>query len=236
MKKLKWEDLLLHLDENYSIINKPAGISTLDDRASDIDILKLARAQNPEATPCHRLDKETSGVLVIANHKEAYKYFASKLENREVKKVYHAVVDGIHSFNDVEAGESLLSTGSKTRIDKEGKASLTLIQTLETFRRHTLVKCFPFTGRMHQIRVHLKHLGAPIVSDDLYGGKEAYLSDLKKNFNLKKFEEEKPMISGMALHAASITFEHPENTESVLVEAPYPKDFEVLLKQLRKFK
>jgi len=236
IKKPIWKDLILHSDEYYTIINKPAGISTLDDRASDIDILKLARAENPEATPCHRLDKETSGVLVIANHSEAYKYFASKLEKREVKKVYHAVVNGIHSFHDFEASESLNSTGSKTRVDRSGKPSLTLIQTLEVFKRHTLLKCFPFSGRMHQIRVHLAHHQAPLVSDGLYGGEVAYLSTLKRNFNLGKFDEEQPMIRRMALHAASITFVHPESEESVQVDAPYPKDFEVLVKQLRKFK
>lgn len=235
-KQPVWKDLVLYSDKYYTIINKPTGISTLDDRVNDIDILKLSREQNPEATPCHRLDKETSGVLVIANHKEAYKYFASILEKREVKKVYHAVVDGVHSFNDFEADESLNSTGSKTRVERNGKGSLTLIQTLEAFKRHTLLKCFPFSGRMHQIRVHLSHHGAPIVSDGLYGGQDAYLSSLKRNFNLKKFDEENPMIRRMALHATSITFIHPESEESVTVEAPYPKDFEVLVKQLRKFK
>ncbi len=236
IRKPKWKDLIVYSDDSYSIINKPAGIATLDDRASEYNILKLAREQNPDATPCHRLDKETSGVLVIANHAEAYKYFAANLESREVKKVYHAVVDGLHSFDNVEADMPLYSTGSKTRIDRNGKESLTLIQTLKAFKKHTLVKCFPFTGRMHQIRVRLAYLGAPIVSDQLYGGREAFLSVLKRNYKQKKYEEEQPLIRRIALHAASITFVHPESEQSVKVEAPYPKDFEVLVKQLQKFK
>ncbi|MCP4457025.1 MAG: RluA family pseudouridine synthase [Cytophagales bacterium] len=236
LKKPIWRDLILYCDEFFTIINKPAGISTLDDRVNDVDILKLAREQNPEATPGHRLDKETSGVLVIANHAEAYKYFATKLEKREVKKIYHAVVDGVHSFHDFEADEPLNSSGSKTKVERDGKGSLTLIQTLEAFKKHTLLKCYPFSGRMHQIRAHLAHHGAPIVSDGLYGGQVTYLSMLKRNFNLKKFEEENPMIRRMALHAASITFIHPETEVTMTVEAPYPKDFDVLVKQLRKFK
>lgn len=230
-----WKSLVLYQDESYTIINKPAGLSTLDDRASNVDVLKLARAENPKATPCHRLDKETSGVLVIANDEEAYRYFAGKLEKREVKKIYHAVVNGIHAFQNFEADEPLFSTGNKTRVDRDGKPSLTLIQTLEAFKKHTLLKCFPFTGRMHQIRVHLAHHGAPIVGDAMYGGADAYLSELKRNFNQKKFEEEVPMIRRMALHAFSISFLHPKTGQTCEVEAPYPKDFAVLVKQLRKF-
>lgn len=221
IKKPNWEDLLLYSDEYYTIINKPTGISTLDDRGKELNILKLAREKNPASSPCHRLDKETSGVLVIANHKEAYKYFASKLEKREVKKVYHAVVNGVHSFNDFEAGESL---------------NPTFIQTLEAFKKHTLLKCLPLSGQTKQIRVHLARHGAPIVSDGLYKGEDAYLSSLKRNFNLKKSDEENPMIRRMALHAATITFIHPETEKSVTIEASYPKDFEVFVKQLRKFK
>ena len=236
IKKPIWKDIILYQDDFLIIINKPAGVSTLDDRTSDLNILKLAREQNPEATTCHRLDKETSGVLVIANHPDTYKYFALKLEKREVKKVYHAVVSGCHSFNDFEATESLYSSGGKTRVDRDGKESLTLIQTLEVYKKHTLLKCFPFTGRTHQIRVHLSHHGAPIISDEMYGGEYAYLSMLKRNYNLKKFEEESPMIRRMALHASTITFLHPTTKETLEIEAPYPKDFEVLVKQLRKFK
>ncbi len=232
---LQWKDICILEDDQYAVINKPHGLSTLEDRSSPVNVLKIVREKYPTATPCHRLDKETSGVLVVAKTDDAYKYFAGKLEARQIKKVYHAVVNGILSFQNFEADEPLYSSGSKTRVDRAGKNSLTLVQTLEVFKKHSLLKCFPVTGRMHQIRVHLAHHGAPIVQDPLYGGDSAYLSDLKKNFNLKKHEDENPMIRRLALHAFSITFDHPETGEAVEIEAPYPKDFEVLVKQLRKF-
>lgn len=235
LKNTSWKELCLFEDEHFAVVNKPAGLSTLEDRSSPIDLLKIVREKYTSATPCHRLDKETSGVLVVAKTDDAYKYFAGKLEARQVKKVYHAVTNGVHSFQDFEAGESLYSSGSKTRVDRSGKPSLTLVQTLEVFKKHTLVKCFPVTGRMHQIRVHLSYHGAPIVHDPLYGGESAYLSELKRNFNQKKFEEENPMIRRLALHAHSITFDHPETGDLMEIEAPYPKDFAVLVKQLRKF-
>ena len=222
-------------DDELTIINKPSGLSTLDDRASESSVLSLARENNSNTTPCHRLDKDTTGVLVLANTDEAYKYMAIKFEDREIKKVYHAVANGLKSFDNFEADESIYSSSSKSRVDRNGKPSLTLFQTLEIFKKHTLVKCFLVTGRMHQIRVHLSHHEAPMVNDPIYGGKPAYLSELKRNFNLKKHEEESPMIKRLALHARSITFEHPKTGETMKIEAPYPKDFKVLLKQLRKF-
>ena len=234
-KRVRFEDLILYHDESYVIINKPAGLSTLDDRSESKNVLTLAREEFPTASPCHRLDKDTSGVLIIALHTEAYKYLATRLEHREVKKIYHAVALGLHSFQNEEADQPLYAGSSKTRVDYAGKESLTLLQTLETFKKHTLVKCFPVTGRMHQIRVHLSNLGAPIVEDKLYGGRSAYLSELKRNFKLSKFEEENPMIRRLALHAAAITFLHPDSGETIEIEAPYPKDFEVFIKQLRKF-
>lgn len=238
LKGITFKDLLLFEDEHYLIINKPPYISTLNDRNDPIDILMLAKEYHADAQVCHRLDKETSGVLVIAKDPEAYRQFAMSLEKRVVKKVYHAVVDGIHEFNNVEANQPISISTSKGRVDfREGKPSLTLISTMETFRHHTLVKCFPVTGRLHQIRVHLSFRKAPVCCDPVYGGPFIYLSQLKRNFNLsKQVEEESPIMSRVALHAFSIGFHHfARPNEIVEVDAPYPKDFAVLVKQLRKF-
>ncbi|MEQ8879954.1 MAG: RNA pseudouridine synthase [Cyclobacteriaceae bacterium] len=238
IKGLKFEDIILKENDHYIIINKPPYISTLEDRNDPVDILKLAKSYHPEAQVCHRIDKETSGVLVIAKHKEAYRHFSILLERRQVKKVYHTVVDGIHEFENLEADEPIHSSTSKSRIDfRNGKPSLTLISTLEIFKLHTLLKCFPVSGRLHQIRVHAAFHNAPVCGDPEYGGKDIYLSQIKRNYSLGKWKEEKPLIDRVALHAHNIAFQDFDGKEQdiIAVEAPYPKDFDVLIKQLRKY-
>ncbi|WP_448518440.1 RluA family pseudouridine synthase [Rhodoflexus sp.] len=233
--KIRFQDLILHEDQDYILINKPAYISTLDERTIDsASIIRLAKAYWEDAQVCHRLDKETSGILAIAKNPEAYRHLAIQFEDRSVKKVYHAVVEGIHQFDGVDVYLPIARTSSGgVRIDKqEGKEAETIFYTKEVFKKHTLVECFPLTGRMHQIRIHLACLKAPIVADEFYGGHKLYLSELKRNFNLKKFTEEQPLISRVALHAFGLEF-MALNGEPLRVEAPYPKDIAALLRQLR---
>ncbi|WP_258105234.1 RluA family pseudouridine synthase [Marinoscillum sp. MHG1-6] len=235
--RIDFKDLILFENDNYIVINKPPYISTLEDRNDPQNILGLAKDYFEEAQVCHRLDKETSGALVIAKHPDAYRHFAMNLEKRRVKKIYHAVLNGIHDFQDLEADQPIYSSNSKSRVDfREGKPSLTLISAIEHFKSNTLIKCFPVTGRLHQIRVHLAFHGAPIACDPTYGGEWLYLSSLKRKYNIGKFEDEQPLIKRVALHAYSIAFQDfgANEDEIIEMEAPYPKDFEVLLKQLRK--
>jgi RluA family pseudouridine synthase len=234
-KPIHFKDLIIGENEDYIVINKPPFISTLEDRASDINILKLARDYHSDAQVCHRLDKDTSGVLVIARHPEAYRHMSLQLQNRTVAKVYHAVVDGIHHFKDLVVDAPIRKTASGgVSIDyRQGKEAVTMFTTLEVYRGHSLIECRPLTGRMHQIRLHLTSKGAPIMADSNYGGKPFFLSAIKRNFNIKKGEEEQPLIKRMPLHALELRFERPSG-EAMLVTAPYPKDFRVLVTQLAK--
>lgn len=235
IKKIKFSELVIKETEDFTIVNKPPFLSSLEDRSTPLNLLSLAKTENEDYQLCHRLDKETSGVIVLAKNPEAYRSFAMQLENREVKKVYHAVLNGLHKFNDFEAQEPLYTTSNKSRVDfRSGKPSLTLITTVELFRKNSLVKCFPVTGRLHQIRAHLSFHSASITNDPLYGGDPPYLSEFKKNFNIKKWEEERPMIDRVALHAHQVAFKDLEDN-IIQVEADYPKDFKVLLKLLRKY-
>lgn len=235
LQKTPFRKLILYEDDDYVVVNKPAFVSTLDDRHFDLNIMALARGYTENAQVGHRLDKETSGVLVIAKNPEAYRSLSIQFEKRRVHKIYHAVCDGIHDFRDLKIADPLyISSKGVVKVDRQrGKDALTIVNTLKAFSKHTLVSCAPVTGRMHQIRVHLAGQGASISGDTQYGGKPFYLSAIKRNYNLKKDTEELPLIKRVALHAYSIGFELL-NGQPVRVEAPYPKDFAVVLKQLEK--
>ena len=236
MAKIYIENLIVKETDNYLFINKPPLISSLDDRAGEnVNILRLVKQINDDFQLCHRLDRETSGILLIAKHSEAYRHAAMSFEHRKVNKIYHAIVDGIHDFNIMHVNLPILPLPiGIVKIDKtNGKQAETFFKTLEVFKKHTLVECRPITGRMHQIRIHLATLNASIVADEQYGGKIPHLSEIKKKYKHSGEDEEPAMIKRFALHAQTIAFEDL-NGELLQAEAPYPKDFEVLYKLVAK--
>ncbi len=234
MKRINFQDLIIKETAEFIVINKPANISALEDRNSKLNVLALARSYLPNLQLCHRLDKETSGAMLLAKSPEVYKLMALQFQNREVSKIYHAVVNGRHGFEQEGIDLSLLHSGGKAKISRRGKPALTFVTTLDTFRNQTLVECRPITGRMHQIRAHLAAINAPIVSDSLYGGQPVFLSEFKRTYNIKQDTEEQPIISRVALHASKLEFANSAGVE-IGVEAAYPKDFNVLLKQLKNY-
>lgn len=232
----QFSELIIHEDEHLLLINKPAMISSLDDRdGSGINILKMAKRYHAEAQLCHRLDKETSGILVIAKDAETYREMAMSFEARRVEKTYHAIVEGVLRAEQQPINLPLGITRKGTaRVDvKEGKPAETIVSTLQMYGHYTLLACQPITGRLHQIRIHLASQHFPIVSDETYGGHFPMLSDFKRNFKTGKFESEQPIMKRVALHAYSLKFEL--NGKTYDLQAPYPKDFEVFLKLLEKF-
>ena len=230
-----FEELILFEDSDYFVINKPAFVSSLEDRVDPNNLLKIAKKYHDNSILCHRLDKETSGALIIAKNMDAYKWMSQQFESRQIKKRYHAIVDGIHDFKKIklELPISTLAKGSVKIDNREGKRSATIINTVKVFKKHSLVSCQPITGRMHQIRIHLSSLNAPITGDDLYGGKPFYLSSVKRNYKISKYDEERPLINRIALHANSLKFKKISG-DMEIVTAPYPKDFRALITQLEK--
>lgn len=227
-------DIILYEDADFLVVNKPPFLATLEDRASPDNLLKLIRKTYPEASVGHRLDKETSGVLIGTKNAEAYRHIAMQFEKRSTTKTYHAVVDGLHQFDaqlvDAPIGNT---TDGHARISREGKPSATYFQTLKLYKTHTLLECKPVTGRLHQIRVHAAYLKAPLSGDMYYGGKELFLSSIKRGYKTSKLAEEEPFLKRFALHSHSIEFQIMSG-ETKKIEAPYPKDFRALITQLEK--
>ena len=233
-QKYKFSDWILFEDDDYVVINKPAGLATLEDRSSRYSVLAMAKDYHNDCQVCHRLDKDTSGILVIAKTSDAYRHANMQFSDREVEKTYHAMVDGVHGFKDRHIDLSIhVSASGAARIRREGKPSMTIVTTLESFKKHSLVEAKPITGRMHQIRVHLAAIEAPLIADTIYGGKDLFLSSLKRNYKPKIELEERPIMPRVALHAYAIKFKNMANN-TLQIEAPYPKDFNTVLKQLRK--
>src|SRR6201992_3423200 len=237
MKYPKFEDLILFEDDDIIVVNKPPFLSSLDEReGGEINLLRMAKAYSDDAQICHRLDKETSGALIIAKNPEADRTVSIQFAKRKVKKVYHAVIDGTHVFENLLVDLPTLNVGrtNVTISRQEGKRAETWFNSLKYFKHYTLVECRPVTGRMHQIRIHLATQRASIAGDEMYKGQPVYLSEIKRGYRIGKDQEELPIMKRFALHAYEVSFKTNENTP-VTIHAPYPKDFETLLKLLDKF-
>jgi 23S rRNA pseudouridine955/2504/2580 synthase len=235
MKKPDFKSLIIFENEDYLAINKPAGISTLEDRTNENHLLSIARVHFGDIQVCHRLDKDTSGVLIFAKSPESYRHLSMQFQNRQVDKTYHAVVHGQTDF-DHQIVDVPLETRNhgKVRWDhKTGKESITHFSTIQNFKSNSLLACVPVTGRRHQIRVHFNYLNYSIVADTMYGGELIYLSQIKRKYKPGQ-RDERPIMDRMALHARNIKFKSTSNRE-ISIEADYPKDFNILLKQLKKY-
>lgn len=233
---------VLYEDDAMIVVNKAAQVLSIPDRhrAELVNIYQLLQAKYGEIYIVHRLDKDTSGVLVFARTAEAHKNLSEQFEGRSTVKKYLALVTGTpfpeSGRIDAPIAPHPTQLGLMTVMSK-GKDSITDYQVVEKFKNYSLLECQILTGRTHQIRVHLKHIGHPLVVDAQYGGKESlFLSDFKKRrFNLGKWEEEVPMLNRVPLHAASLSLAHPTSGEAMTFEAELPKDFRAVLSQLRKW-
>lgn len=238
LKFPNFKDLILFEDDDLIVVNKPPFLASLDERgaAGEINLLRLAKQYSNDSQVCHRLDKETSGALIIAKNPAAYRHISMQFERRKIDKTYHALVDGHVIFNELMVDLPILNDGNKNvTIDRmEGKRAETIFNSLKYYKHYTLVSCKPITGRMHQIRIHLATQKAAIVGDEMYRGKPIFLSSIKRGYKLTKGEEEQPIMKRFALHAKQLIFKDLKDLE-VRVEAPYPKDFATLLKLLDKF-
>jgi len=213
---------ILYTDANLLVIDKPAGVLSIPD-GYDHAVPYLGRILEPSygrLWVVHRLDKETSGVMVFARNADVHSKLNEQFAEHQVSKTYHALIFGLPDWEEKMADIPLranVGRRNRTAVDiARGKQAMTHFRVLEKFPGHSLLEAKPETGRTHQIRAHLYDLGFSILSDPLYG-----------------FGEISPFIGRLALHACSLTFWHPTTGEMVTFGAPYPQDFELALSQLR---
>ncbi len=233
--------ITLFENDHFIALNKPAGVLSIPDRMQSEPSLKDKLIEKYGSIfTIHRLDRETSGIILFAKDAETHKYFSKQFEEKTMEKYYLGLVHGIppEKTGKIDAAiiEHPVFKGQMV-INKNGKPSLTEYEVLENLGKYSLVKFQLHTGRTHQIRVHSKNIGHPIVCDPLYGdGKAVMLSAIKKKFKLSKHDnDERPMLNRVALHSYELKFKDAQDKEFNLV-AELPKDMRALIQQLKKNK
>jgi RluA family pseudouridine synthase len=247
-----WEIPVLFEDDTLLAIDKPTRLLVSPDRYDIMrpNIMRLLHTDIARGAKwvqergltyianAHRLDFETTGILLLAKNKPALVSLANQFGSELAKKVYLTLVTGSPENDEFDNNARLGQHPTKigiVRVDeKNGKRSYTAFETIDRFKGYTYLRCRPRTGRTHQIRVHLQHRGLPILGDQLYGGPQLLLSKLKKDYHLKRGKTERPLIDRVALHAHELRITHPVTNAEVVITSQLPHDMEVALKMLRR--
>ena len=229
----KQADLIVHPGKGNYLGTLAGGLQHHFDELSDI-----AGQFRPGIV--HRLDRDTTGVLVVAKNNQVHHRLSRQFEQRSVTKEYRAIAWGELEF-DSDYIETHLRVSQKHREKMQvcppggnAREAVTFYEVLERFHGFTYIRMLPKTGRTHQLRVHMQYLGHPLVADRLYGGRERLkLADLLTADQIDDLEQNPTLINRQALHAFRLEFEHPVSGETMQVEAPLPTDFERTLDALR---
>ncbi|MBQ9358537.1 MAG: RluA family pseudouridine synthase [Abditibacteriota bacterium] len=239
-------------DSHIMVINKPSGITVhpaaghRDDTlvngllAYSEDIAGVGDAERPGIV--HRLDKDTSGLMVVARTRQALEALQRQIAAREVSRTYLAIVLGDPDFTeaviDAPIGRSPSDRQRQAVITDTdrytARNAVTRVTVLERFRRFTLVRCVLETGRTHQIRVHMSYIGHPVLGDPLYGGVKRRTPFPATKQQEKEFAELSRSFKGQLLHAARLGLTHPVTGEALSFEAPLPEEFEAALGFMRR--
>ncbi len=218
---------ILHQDESLLVINKPAGIAVHAGTGVKISLIEVLRDiyQDEYLELAHRIDKGTSGCLLVARNSIALKQLHSEFKARAVHKDYHAIVHGLWPQQLEEISVRLKRSseaggGRKVFVSRQGQKSLTYFYLLRHFKQHSLVSAQPKTGRTHQIRAHTQFAGYPILGDEKYSSPE------------QRKELSKLGILRLCLHANSLEFIHPLSGKSFMVSAAYDEKFNFALNTL----
>jgi len=232
------DDYLMLINKPYDMVVHPAGghhCGTVVN-ALAFHCQNLSQVNGPlKAGIVHRLDRDTSGIMLTIKSDAVHSHIAMQFEKRSVKKEYLAVVEGEIMLDSDEISLPIarhIIDSQKMAVRHDiGKEAVSIYEVVERFRGYTLVKVMPKTGRTHQIRVHMRAIGHPVVADFMYGSQEScYLSDLLQK---KREEGELPIIDRQALHAHRIEFFHPIHNKKMEFEVDLPEDISALVNTLR---
>lgn len=223
------EQHILYEDEVLMVLNKPSGMAVHGGSGVNFGVIEALRALRPEARfleLVHRLDRDTSGILLVAKKRSALRHLHQQLRDKTVQKDYLALVRGqwqshVKMVNAPLLKNELASGERLVKVSSEGKPSETRFRIEERYSMATLIKASPVTGRTHQIRVHSLHVSHPIAMDSKYGDKD---------FDKKMSELG---LNRLFLHAFEIRFQHPRTEETLRVQAPLSKELKGLLAKLR---
>ncbi|CAN5623775.1 hypothetical protein BH09PLA1_BH09PLA1_30880 [soil metagenome] len=245
---------ILFDDADLVAVEKPAGLATIPGRDEPASVLHDLAAQlnipasgtrDPRLRVVHRLDKDTSGVLLFAKNSPAQRFLSEQFQNNAIQKEYLAIVIGRPGADEGTIDAPLAphpSNPKRMTVLKHGRRARTDWKVEQKFRHYALLRVFPRTGKTHQIRVHLAHIGLPLAVDLLYNSPlnpdaalpaGVFLSQFKRDYRPNRGQQERPLIGRLTLHAEKLRFKHPNGTE-MTIECPPPKDFRATIAQLQK--
>lgn len=233
------QEEILYEDDWLIAVNKPSGLLSIPDRiGKEVSLKIILQNTGRKIFTVHRIDRDTSGVIVFAKDEETHKALNQCFEQRETIKIYQGLVTGAPASPqgsiDAPIAEDHKVPG-KMMVHARGKQSLTDYQVLESFNGYTWMQFRIHTGRTHQVRVHAAFLGHSLVCDALYGNPQhLLLSSIKRKFKLGKYvDTEQPLLQRLPLHASALSFQIREKNYQFV--APLPKDIRATLQQLKKW-
>jgi len=236
---MKISDILVYENDDFVVLNKPAGLLSIPDReGKDISLKKILQKEYGKIFTVHRLDRDTSGLIVFAKNDALHKLLSHQFAQRQTEKIYLGLIMGSPLKEKDTIESPIIEHPTKKGvmiIHRKGREAVTDYEVINTFRIYSWVRFQIHTGRTHQIRVHMKHIGHPVACDKIYGdGKAIFLSSIKHNYKLSRNEEEeKPILDRLGLHAYQLRFTSLDNN-TYQFEAPVPKDLKATLQQLDK--